>query len=160
MGRRRSPRRPRLPPWCWPWRARCLGSSRWSWAPAHLWTLDQSAAGRWVPSGREKEERGDERGLVRLSSSKYLAMKGNVFNSRQERSVLLWSSYINTPTEPVGFGCCSAESREKGTYHVGVERRGDFLGIEVVPVDGGEEYVVLNFNLWRDTNDRLLNDVF
>lgn len=47
----------------------------------------------------------------------------------------------------MGFGCCSAESREKGTYHVGVERRGDFLGIEVVPVDGGEEYVVLNFNL-------------
>lgn len=40
-------------------------------------------------------------------------------------------------------------SIKKGTYHIGVERRGDLLGIEVIPVDGGEEYVVLNFNLRR-----------
>lgn len=32
-------------------------------------------------------------------------------------------------------------------YHIGVEGRGDLLCIEVIPVDGGEEYVVLNFNL-------------
>lgn len=36
---------------------------------------------------------------------------------------------------------------EQATYHIGVEWRGDLLGIEVIPVDGGEEYVVLNFNL-------------
>lgn len=53
--RRRSPRRPRLPLWCWLWPVRCPGSSRWSLARVHLWTPDQSAAGRWVPS-EEREE--------------------------------------------------------------------------------------------------------
>lgn len=42
------------------------------------------------------------------------------------------------------------EQNMNGTYHIGVEGRGHFLGIEVVPVDWREEYVVLNFKLKRD----------
>lgn len=45
MGHKKSPRRPRLPLWCWQWRGRSLGSSRWSLEPVRPWTPDQSAAG-------------------------------------------------------------------------------------------------------------------
>lgn len=47
--------------------------------------------------------------------------------------------------EPATISTCLSNKKE--TYHVGVERRGDLLGVEVVPVDGGKEYVVLDFNL-------------
>lgn len=35
------------------------------------------------------------------------------------------------------------------TYHIGVEWRGDLLGIEVIPVDGGEKHVIFDFNLQK-----------
>lgn len=40
--------------------------------------------------------------------------------------------------------------KKKVTYHIGIEGRRDLLGIKVIPVDGGEEYVVLNFNLEKE----------
>lgn len=36
---------------------------------------------------------------------------------------------------------------KRGTYHIRVKGRGHFLGVEVVPVDRREEYVVFDFNL-------------
>lgn len=46
------------------------------------------------------------------------------------------------------------------TYHIWVEWRGDLLGIELIPVDGREKHVILDFNLrkhkYRTLNQRPL----
>lgn len=57
-----------------------------------------------------------------------------------------------------GFGnmdtlCCGDPypyeklQHDNGTYHVGVEGRGELLSIQIVPVNGGEEHVVLDLIL-------------
>ena len=41
------------------------------------------------------------------------------------------------------------------TYHVGVEGRRELLGVQLFPVDGGEEHVVLDLSLEGEQKKRV-----
>lgn len=96
LGHRRSPQRPQQPLWCWLWQVHCLGNSRWNWAPARLWTLDQSAVGRWVPSGGGGKEMGEKWDTAQTVKYQHI-IRSVLING--EDVTYSWNSYVNVNTD-------------------------------------------------------------